>query len=156
MDFDPQAYLDAPTTQASERRPPVPAGDYVASITDLTVEPWTSKDKVDPITGQLKSGIRFDISMKIELPEAIAEVCKIPALTLKDGVLVDRTTEGAIDYSPGKNSRLRQYREATGLNVPGETFSPRMLIGRLVKVRLTHEEYQGNLQERAGALSKVS
>ena len=156
MDFDPQAYLDAPTTQASERRPPVPVGDYVASITDLLSESWTSKDKVDPVTGQLKSGIRFDIVLKVDLPAALAEMCKIPALTIKDGVLIDRTAENAIDYSPGKNSRLRQYREACGLNTPGEVFTPRMLIGRTLKVRLTHEEYQGNLQERAGALAKVA
>ena len=61
----------------------------------------------------------------------------------------------AIDYSKGKNNRLRMYRDATGLNVAGQAFSPRMLVGRMVRVRITHEEYQGAVQERAGAISKA-
>lgn len=155
MQFDPQSYLDLTTTQASERRPPVPIGDYIATVADLVPEEWHSKDKVDPTTGQLKSGIRFNISLELMLPEAVQEACKIAKLTLTDGVMVDRTAEGGIDYSPGKNGRLRQYRDATGLNVPGEPFSPRMLIGRTVRVKLTHEMYNGNVQERVGGLAKL-
>jgi hypothetical protein len=44
-----------------------------------------------------------------------------------------------LDTSPGKNSRLRKYREATGTNRPGEKFGPRSLQGKVVVIRIGHE-----------------
>jgi hypothetical protein len=153
--FDPNAFLDQTTDAALERRPPVPALDYVATIQDLVAETWQSKDKYNE-DGTLKSGLKFRITLDLQLPAEVQELCKIQKLTLTDTPLVDMTPDKTgIDYSVGKNGRLRQYREATGLNVAGQPFSPRMLIGRMVKVRVTHEEYQGNLQERVGAIGKA-
>ena len=154
--FDPLAFLDQTTETALERRPPVPALDYLATIQDLTSKPWQSKDKYNE-DGTLKSGLQFEITLELQLPPEVQEACKIQKLTLTDRPLIDLTPDRqAIDYSVGKNGRLRQYREATGLNVPGQPFSPRMLVGRLVKVRVSHEEYQGNIQERAGAIGKAA
>lgn len=156
MDFDPNAYLDAPLSQPLQRRPPVPnTQDYISVIQEVVARQWQSKDKYDEVTGQLKSGLVFDITHLIDLPEAIQSIVGIKQLTLKDGVMIDLTRDGAIDESIGKNNRLRQYREALGMNNPGEVFRPRQMVGRLIKVRLTYEEYQGNMMEKVGALSKA-
>jgi hypothetical protein len=157
FDFDPNSFISQETTTASEKRPPVPAQDYVATITDLKADRWQSKDKIDEVTGELKSGPLFIFTLTLDLPEAVKEACKIKQLVLTDRVMLDVVPGGsALDFSIGKNNRLRLYREATDLNRPGEPFSPGMLVGKLLKVRVTHEVYQGVIQERAGALSKIS
>lgn len=157
--FDPTAFLDQTTEIASERRPPLPAVDYNAIIKDLKSVTWQSKDKVDDTTGQLKSGLKFEISLELDLPLETQEACKIKKMTLTDGVMVDlNESRTAVDYGIGKNNRLRQYREATGTNEPGQPFSPRMLVGRMIRVRVTHEEYpagSGVVLERPGAISKA-
>ena len=157
FDFDPNSFVSQETTTQSERRPPVPAQDYVATIKELKADRWQSKDKIDEVTGDLKSGPLFIFTLELDLPEAVREQCKIKGLTLSDRVMLDVVPGGsALDYSVGKNNRLRLYRDATGLNQAGQPFSPGMLVGKLVKVRVTHEVYQDTIQERAGAIGKVS
>lgn len=154
--FDPNAFLDQTTEQVSERRNPLPAIDYNAVIKDVQSVKWQSKDKVDEKTGQLKEGIRLEVQLDLDLPQNVQEACGMTKMTLTDSVMVDlNDSKTAIDYSKGKNNRLRQYREATNLNVAGQPFSPRALVGKMVRVRVTHEEYNGAIQERAGAISKA-
>jgi hypothetical protein len=155
MDFDPQAYLDLPTNEANTRRNPVPAGDYVSTIQNIEARTWQSKDKYDERTGQLKSGIVFDITHTVDLPESVQTLCGIKSLTIRDGVMVDRSESGAIDTAPGKNSRLRAYRDALDMNKPGEPFRARDMLGKLIRVRVTHEEWQGNIVEKIGAVARV-
>jgi len=67
-------------------------------------------------------------------------------------VLVGGQIQGSVDNSKGKNNAQRIYREATGMNKPGEPFSWAMMQGKPVKVRIKHEDYQGNTVEKvAGA-----
>ena len=156
FDFDPNSFISQETTQVSERRPPVPAQDYVATITELKADRWQSKDKLDEL-GNLKSGPLFIFTLNVDLPEAVREQCKIKQLVLTDRVMLDVVPGGtALDYGVGKNNRLRLYRDAANLNKAGETFSPGQLVGKLIKVRVTHEVYQDTVQERVGAISKVS
>lgn len=153
--FDPAAFLDQTTEQASERRDPIPAMDVNFAIKDVLMKVWESKDKLDE-QGRLKSGLKLDVLLDLDLPADLKESMKIDKFTLTDGFIVDlNETRTAIDYGKGKNNRLRMYRDATGLNVAGQPFSPRMLIGRMGRVRITHEEYQGAIMERAGAISKA-
>ena len=63
-------------------------------------------------------------------------------------VLVGGQIQGSVDNSKGKNNAQRIYREATGLNKPGEAFSWRMMQGKVVKVKVKHEDYQGNIVEK--------
>lgn len=156
MLFDPNAFLDQTTDQVSERRMPVPALDYLATIEDVQSKVWTSKDKYNE-DGTPKSGLRLEVSLKLDLPAEVQAQCGLQSLKLTDGIMADLTPDKrAIDYSAGKNGRLRVYREATGLNIAGQPFSPRMLVGRMVRVRVAHEEYQGNIQERVGGVAKAS
>lgn len=155
--FDPTAFLDQTTEQASERRNPLPAIDYNAVIKDVKMTTWESKEKVDEESGELKSGVKFDIVLDMDLSEEIKAACSIEkGMILTDGFIADmNSSKTALDYGKGKNNRLRMYRDATDMNVAGQSFSPRMLVGRMVRVRVTHEEYKGAIQERIGAVSKA-
>lgn len=159
--FDPQAFLDLPTEEASIKRPPVAAADYISTIKDIQVRTWTSKDKVDETTGKLKAGIAYDIFHTVDIPEA--ERTRIglttPTLELKDSLMLDLNAGGMIDYSPGKNGGLRRYRDATDLNKAGVPFKARDLIGRMVKVKIGHREYpegSGDLFEEIKGVSRVA
>lgn len=152
--FDPTAYLDMPIDVPLERRPPLPAVDYVGTITAVTATQWTSKDKTDEM-GRPKSGIRFDLAIRIDIPLNVKESLglKTDDMSLKDSIMIDMNAQGGISTEPGANSRLRAYREALGMNKPGEVFRPRDMEGRRLTVKVKHEEYNGNIQERVGAIA---
>lgn len=155
--FDPNAYLDLPIDVPLEKRPPLPVGDYVATVKDLTARQWQSKDKYNA-DGSLKSGIAYDVQLELQIPEAVRVVSGLTqeTLTLKDGIMVDMLPGGGgIDTAPGKNGQLRRYREALDMNKAGESFRPRAMVGRLIKVRVKHELYQDAIQERVDSVSKI-
>jgi len=133
--FDPQSFLDATTTEVLVKRPPLPVGDYTAVIGEITVRPWQGKS--DPS----KSGIAYDIPLAVEVSADIQVQLNLsfPTITLKDSCMIDLTTEGMIDYSVGKNRRLRIYRDATDNNKAGQPFAARMMTGSVVKVKVAHD-----------------
>ncbi len=153
--FDPATFLHATTTEAATRRPLIPTenpaddnGLYQAVIGEVTMasgiigkgdragQPW----------------VQAVIPLRIQLPpEVQALVGGQSELTITDRPMLD-TVNGALDWTVGKNRGLRTYREATGLNVKGEPFSIAMLGGKMVKVKITHEEYQGNFNEKFKAV----
>lgn len=145
--FDPNLLLDETTEQVSERRPPLPVGEYQAIIGEVEAKPWSKDDG--------SSGMRLILPIKIVVPPAQAESLGYSELTLRDGGPVDLTPNGSVDYSKGKNNKIRAYRDATDLNKSGERFNLRMLTGRMVKVVVQHELYEGNLQERVKGVAKA-
>ena len=151
--FDPASFIDLPVDAPFEKRPPLPVGDYVATIKEITARAWSSnKDPSNP-----KSGMAYDVALTIEVPEATATLLKLatPTLTLKDSIMLDLTDQGALDTAPGRNRALRNYREALELNKAGETFRASMMAGRLLKVRVSHEIYQDAPVERVSGVSKI-
>lgn len=140
MDFNPEAYLDAPLDKPLERRLPLSPTDYTAVIQDAKILSWQSKEKIDETTGQFMSGLKVELKLSLEIPEAERTRINLttPTFTLTDGMLLDLTPTKAIDDGPGRNNRLRMYREATDQNRPGETFSIRKLIGKPIRVRVGH------------------
>ena len=156
MNFDPNAFLDLPIDQAFERRTPLPAKDYVAQINEVTVRQWQSKDKYNE-DGTLKSGVAYDVILDVQIPEDLRESLKYEknSITMKDSIMVDLNAQGGLDTSPGKNGAMRRYREALDMNKPGEIFRPRNMAGRMLLVRIGHEEYQGNIQERVTGVARL-
>lgn len=161
MSDEASIFLDATTDQALVKRPNIPMGlVLLASIEAIAVKPWTKKD--DPTV----SGKRFDMQIKIDLTSNSAAYQFVntglpegskpyETVVITDGVMVDSNADGTgLDYGPGKNRRLRLYREATGLNEPGHTFSPRMLTGRPIKVTIKHDPYNGEVYEKIDAITK--
>lgn len=151
--FDPSAFLDAQQTEVNEKRPALPTenpedpnGCYTAVIGEIKMDGGTI-GKGDR-TGQ--PWISAIVPLRIQVPAAIQALGLPAELTLTDRAFLDLTATGGIDNSKGKNRAQKNYRDATGTNIAGEPFAWRQLQGKVVKVKVTHELYEGNLQERVG------
>jgi len=140
--FDPESYLDATLEEPTEKRPPLPAGTYSATLGEPKARPWNSRDG-------MKSGTAIDVPVEVEHEGQ--------KYVVRDSIMLDVKADGSIDNTPGSNRRLRMYREATGLNVAGQAFSFRMLQGRQVKASITHEPSKDGTEmyERVGLVGKV-
>lgn len=152
--FDAQSFLDAQIDGTLEKRDPLPTTrEYRAVIGELTSRNWQSTK--DPS----KEGVAFDVPLTLDVPVDLQESGGLPpTLTLKDGIMLDLTPAGAIDTAKGKNSKLRMYRDALDMNQPGVPFNPRSMTGRVVLVRIKHEEWpegSGNLQERPNGVARA-
>jgi len=154
--FDIDQYLDATTTEAGEKRDNLPTDrPYNAEIGE--VKGRSAQGKKDPTQTYLFFDYPLTINLKDEYPDLAAKI-GIDKLTLKYGVSVDLAESGAIDWGKGKNVGLRILREATGTNVEGQPWNPRMMQGRRVAVMLKLREYpegSGNLLEDVKSISKI-
>lgn len=149
--FDPSVFLDATTTEVNEKRPPIPTenpddanGLYTAVIGEIK----TDSGVIGKGDNTGKPWVSMIIPLRIQVPAAIQALGLPAELTLTDRAFLDLTPQGGLDNSKGKNRRQKDYRDATGTNVAGQAFAWRMLQGKVVKVKVTHEMYEGNIQER--------
>lgn len=144
--FDPLAFVNVETTEAATRRPPIQVGDYLATVGKPIASQWFKDEK---------SGIRLSIPLKIEIPPEQKDTLRVDQIQLTDSVFIDTTDNGSMDWSPGKNGGLRRYREALDMNKPGEAFSPARMEGRMLRVKVNHDLYNGEIQERPAGVAKV-
>lgn len=129
--FNPDTFLQSSTTEVNDtKKIPCPAGEYVAVAEKVEARTWQSKDG-------LKSGIALDITWTID-DAAAKEVTGRDNVQVRQGLMLDILESGGLDMGKGKNIALGRLREATGLNVPGQPFSPAMLQGRAAKVTVSH------------------
>lgn len=149
--FDPAVFLDATTTEVNEKRPPIPTenpedpnGLYTALIGEIKTDSGT----IGKGDNAGKPWVSMIIPLRIQVPASVQGLGLPPELTLTDRAFLDLTPQGGLDNSKGKNRRQKDYRDATGMNNPGEAFAWRMLQGKVVKVRVTHEMYNDSIQER--------
>jgi hypothetical protein len=148
--FDPMLFLDTTLDSPTEKREPLPIGDYTAVIGEVTSRQW--QGKADPT----KSGVALDVPLIIDVPAELQVSMGLPAtLNLKDSIMLDLTESCMIDNGKGKNRQLRNYREATNMNKPGDVFSPRKLQGQVITIKVTHEIYQDSPVERVSGVSKA-
>lgn len=128
--FDPKTLLDATTTEANSTvRIPIDAGEHVAVIGEVGIRNG-NKDGRD--------WAFLDVTYDIDNPELKAKLGR-DKISLTQGVGLDFTPIGGLDYSKGKNVMLGRLREAVGLNVPGQPFGFRMLQGKVVKILVNHK-----------------
>jgi len=149
-DFDPSKFLDGATEQVSERMPNLPPGqDYISQITDVTFRQVQGKKDVTAV--YLFMDVKHSIDTK-GIPEYPS-----PSRTIVDGFIVNTREDNpnAIDYSPGKNGRIRQYRDALGMNEAGQVFAPRAMIGRYVRVKTKLDPYEGEFFDKIDSLAKA-
>jgi hypothetical protein len=153
--FDPAAFLDATTSTANEKRPTIPAenpedpnGLYTALIGEIKTDSGT----IGKGDNAGKPWISMIVPLKLQLPAAIQALGLPGEFQLTDRVFLDLNEQGGLDNGRGKNRGQRTYREATGLNKAGEVFSWRMLSGKVVKVKVAHELYNGNIVEKVSAI----
>lgn len=149
--FSPESFLDAQITEASVKRPPITAGtELIGIIKDI--KPRTFSGKKDPSATYFAMDpvIEFDMTQN---PVEMARV-GLPKVTIQDGIFLNLTDSGAIDMSPGKNSRLRQYREALNMNTAGEVFSFRAMVGRTIRCKIKHDTFEGELFDKIDSVAK--
>lgn len=157
--FNPEAFLDATTTEVNERRTPLPTenpadeqGLYTAIIGEITIASGTI-GKGDR-TGQ--PWVSMIVPLKLQIcPELQQSLSYDSTFTLPDRAFLDLTSAGQEDNAPGKSRQKKAYREACDLNNPGEAFAWRMLTGKAVKVKVGHEIYEGNVVERVLGIFKA-
>lgn len=149
--FDPASYLDATISEPTVRRPPLPAQrDFIGTIKDVKARAW--QGKADPS----KSGIAWDVQIEIDLsayPDVLSSVGQDKVL-LTDGIMLDLTEGGLIDQAKGKNNKLRKYRDALDMNKPGDNFSGRVMIGRLIRVKIKNETYEGDILDKVESVAR--
>ena len=152
--FDPTQFLDATTTEAASRRPPLKAGEYHATIGAPEVRA-NIQGKKDP--SRLYNFIDFPVTVDVSSIPGELDRLGVDTVELRHSVSLDLTDSGALDWSPGRNTGLRFLREATGNNVAGQAFSIRKLEGRMIKVKIGHREYpegSGELQDQIESMAK--
>ena len=153
--FDPNTFLDVVQTEVNEKRATIPAdnpdasdGLYFAVIGEIkTASGIIGKGER---TGQ--PWLQMVVPLKLQLPPQVQALGLSAEFQLTDRPMLDLTPQGSIDNAKGKNNAQRLYREATGLNKPGETFAWRQMQGMQVKVKVQHELYNGNVVEKVGGV----
>ena len=147
--FDPNSFLDAEIQDANSTvTVPVPIGEYQAIVKEVKMANGISKtDGVTPWA-------RLDIVWTIENENVKALLGRKEVVT-RQGLMLDLSESGGLDMGVGRNVRLGRLREALGLNAPGKPFSFRMLEGRIAKVLIKHETYEGTVRDLVDACIKA-
>lgn len=152
--FDPLNFLDTEFDEPNEKRPPLPEDNPADTLGYYTAVIGTPESKTGEKDG--KKWASVSLPLTIEIPMQLQDSMKLPpTLKLTDRVFIDLTEQGTIDNAPGRNRGQRAYREATGMNQVGVPFSWRKLEGKVVKVKIKHELYQGAVQERINQVFKA-
>lgn len=148
--FDAQQFLNITIDSPFTDRIPLPIGEYTALIGTVKPRTWVSKDGT-------KSGVALDIPLVVDVPMDTQQSCGFgPTTQLNDSAMIDLTESGmGFDFGPGKNRVLKDYREATDLNRPGEKFDLLMLQGKVIRIRITHYVYEGKPREKIAGRTHV-
>jgi hypothetical protein len=152
-EFNPLAILEGTTDREFTKSPALPVGDYIGVIAEFDREKAfrSGTQKSDPTKKWSAINVRIDVDLN-QYPDARA-VVNADRVSLFDMVMIDLTASGSLDYSTGKNNRLRRYREALGQNTPGVPWAPTHMQGRPVKVKIKHDPYGDEVQARVDAVS---
>lgn len=149
MQFDPQAILDATFNEAnSTELITVPEGEYQAVAGEVESVPWQG------VKDPSKSGLKLVIPWEI-LDEGVKASTKRQKIVIRQDVMLDFTPSGTLDMGEGANIRLGQLRAAVGLNQKGQSFSPRMISGKMAKVKVGVREHEGRKYEEVRAVAKL-
>jgi hypothetical protein len=154
--FDPKLFLDASVSETNERRPPLPAENPYSpdgTYTSIMSEPTADTGTIEKGDRKGEPWLSMAVQHRIEVPQQMQDAMKLqPVVVITDRVFIDLTPQKTIDNSPGRNRRQRLYREALDLNKPGDVWNWRKVAGQAVKIKVEHEMYNGEAQDRIGAL----
>lgn len=149
MQFDPQAILDATFNEAnSTELIPVPEGEYQAVAGEVETATWQG------VKDPSKSGVKLIIPWEI-LDDGAKAHTKRQRIIVRQDIMLDLNANGLLDMREGQNIRLGQLRAALGLNTAGQPFSPRMISGRMARVRVGVREHEGRKFEEVKAVAKA-
>lgn len=147
--FDPEAFLSAQFDEANDTvMQPVPAGEYTAIIESVSTRQWNSRDGS-------KSGVALDVKYNID-DAAVKEALGRSKITVTQGIMLDLTENGGLDFGKGRNISLGRLREATGLNTPGKPFAFRQLEGQPVKITVSHRVVEDQIYADVKGVAKLA
>jgi len=147
--FDADTFLSSTVTEANSTEfIPCPVGEYTAVAGDVKCRQWQSKS--DPS----KSGLALDILWEID-DANVKEALGRDKVTVKQGLMLDLTESGGLDFGKGRNINLSRLREALGLNKPGEPFAMSMISGHVAKVKVKHSIYNNAPMAEVEAVAKA-
>ncbi len=163
--FNPEAFLDAQQSEVNVKRPPLPTanptrpdGFYVAVLGSPKADAGVVDKPGSDRHG--KSWLSMIVPVQVEVPQEVQALLGLKlekgTITLTDRVMIDLTDQNTIDNSVGRNRRQRQYRDALDMNKPGDVFSWRKVEGQVLLVKIDHEIYNNEIQERVGVVAKRS
>ena len=148
--FDPTAFLNATVDAPLERRAPLPEGDYTAIIGEPAVR--VAQGKKDPS----QTYTFLDVPLTVQVPAEMQNDHDLPpTISVRDSMFLDIAESGGMDLRPGKNSGLRRYREALGMNKAGQPFSIAQMQGQALRVKVTHTLYNEQVQEQVGGIAAL-
>jgi hypothetical protein len=135
--FDPSSLLDSALDANETRRDPLPAGECVAQVVDISFADGISKK-----TGQPWN--RLDAKLTIDDPSYLRDIPgnNGQSVTTTLGIMLDLTDSGGIATGPNKNIRLGRFREACGVN--GKPLSS--LVGQRVRISIGHKPHPTDLE----------
>jgi hypothetical protein len=152
--FDPSVFLQATTTEANTRRPPIPGGTVLlGTIGEPKIR--QTEGKKEAVLGQTFTWLDLPIALDLTANPTLREKIGQDSVTLNWSTRLDTTEQGGFDMSTGKNNGLRQLREALDLNKPGDTFGLLMVQGRPVRCSIKNEPYEGEVYDKIDKLSRA-
>lgn len=150
--FDPKQFLETTFSEAnSTQRTPIPAKQLRSVISGVDIRSG-NKDG--------KDWSFLDVTYDIDDPEVKALLGR-DKVTLTQGIGLDFTPNGGLDFSKGRNVNLGRLRDAVGLNVAGQPFGFRMLVGKPLNIVVTHSPstrpgaQPGDVFENVSAFVKI-
>jgi hypothetical protein len=155
--FDPSLFMSATLTEPSVRRPPLPAGIVLRGTIG---EPKFRQTQGTKDSNRGETYTWLDLPIEIDLPSqnpALATQIGTDKVTLTHSFRIDLAEGGkGFDMAVGKNSGLRQLREALDLNKPGDTFSIPMTQGRVVLAKISNRPYQGDVFDGIDSIARAA
>lgn len=127
--------VDAANSTKVKLIPERPEG-YRAQIATDGIGLASFKFKKGDRAGQ--PGYRMTVKWEIDDPDKSIEkeIGRKPIVT--QSIMLDITSEGALDMGEGKNVQLGRLREAIGQNANGRPWAPAMLIGQMARINIKH------------------
>lgn len=143
--FDPKTFGQMTFTETNSTvSVPIPAEEWPFEIKKAEITAWQAKDN---------SSAGLKCILQLETTDAkVVEITGRAKNSVRYEMMLDLTPEGGLDFGKGMNVRLGKAREACGLNKPGQPFAFDMFVGHMVKAKVSHREYLGELQAEARAI----
>lgn len=136
------------TPTLDTKRTPCEPGEFKAVVEEIDLESFPGvKDKT-------KTYLRMNLAFSV-LDEALLKKMGREKIMVYDRSLLDLTAGGDLDFGKERNIRLGQLREATGCNKPGDEWSFPGFKGKIVKVKVFHEMFEGEPQARVRSIATL-
>jgi len=128
--FNPENFVNQETdSELSTRMEPIPEGEYNSYIE--SVEAATVGQDEYPV---LRIRHRID-----DMDGSIEAATGRQNPSIEQMIFLDLTEQGGLDNSKGKNVQLGRLRDALGQNKAGQPWSPKMMEGQPLVIRVGHQ-----------------